>query len=118
MTGHIPPGQRECSHCSGYGSSLREEQDRCSRCGGSGLVADPFTRETARCESLGGCGRVFRILQSALDAARANARSNAWAHDFDMLAPDDAIAAAFFDTCYQCATGDPLSGEYDAPTPA
>ena len=27
MTGHIPPGQRECSHCSGYGSSLREEQE-------------------------------------------------------------------------------------------
>jgi len=28
----------ECSHCNGYGSSLKESADRCTKCGGSGLV--------------------------------------------------------------------------------
>ena len=27
-----------CPHCNGYGSSLKEESDRCSRCGGSGVA--------------------------------------------------------------------------------
>ena len=31
-------GLEECSHCNGYGSSLREEQERCSKCNGTGLV--------------------------------------------------------------------------------
>lgn len=28
---------RCCTHCNGYGSSMKEEQDTCSVCGGSGL---------------------------------------------------------------------------------
>jgi DnaJ-class molecular chaperone len=28
----------ECPHCSGYGSSLKEAADRCTQCGGTGLV--------------------------------------------------------------------------------
>jgi DnaJ-class molecular chaperone len=31
-------GLVECPHCSGYGSSLKESADRCTRCGGSGLM--------------------------------------------------------------------------------
>jgi len=27
-----------CSNCNGYGSSLKEESDKCTSCGGSGLV--------------------------------------------------------------------------------
>jgi len=34
-----PQGTEWCPHCNGYGSSLREASDRCTRCGGSGLVA-------------------------------------------------------------------------------
>lgn len=30
--------KKECEHCNGYGSSLKEDSDRCSRCGGSGVV--------------------------------------------------------------------------------
>jgi DnaJ-class molecular chaperone len=29
-----------CSHCNGYGSSLKEEADRCTICGGTGLIPD------------------------------------------------------------------------------
>lgn len=38
---HLNPekyGYKVCSHCNGYGSSLKEEADTCTRCGGSGLV--------------------------------------------------------------------------------
>src|SRR5688572_386476 len=31
-------GYVECTHCTGYGSSLRESADRCAVCGGRGLV--------------------------------------------------------------------------------
>jgi DnaJ-class molecular chaperone len=31
-------GMAECSHCNGYGSSLKENSPCCSVCGGSGLV--------------------------------------------------------------------------------
>lgn len=31
-------GLKECPKCHGYGSSLDEDNDRCSLCGGSGLV--------------------------------------------------------------------------------
>jgi len=31
-------GYAECSWCCGYGSSLKEDSDRCTNCGGSGLV--------------------------------------------------------------------------------
>ena len=41
--GKVPAGTRWCPHCNGYGSSLKETGERCSRCGGTGLlaVADP-----------------------------------------------------------------------------
>lgn len=33
-------GYEECSHCNGYGSSLKDPADvnKCSKCGGSGLT--------------------------------------------------------------------------------
>ena len=34
----IPKVIRWCPQCNGYGSSLKEASDRCSRCGGTGLV--------------------------------------------------------------------------------
>jgi len=33
-------GLKVCEHCNGYGSSLKEEADRCTVCGGTGLVPD------------------------------------------------------------------------------
>lgn len=32
------PGNSHCTHCNGYGSSLKEVEDRCTICGGSGLM--------------------------------------------------------------------------------
>ncbi len=37
--GYIPKIE-ECSHCNGYGSSLKEEADKCTKCGGSGLIME------------------------------------------------------------------------------
>jgi RecJ-like exonuclease len=34
----VPAGTEWCPECNGYGSSLMEETERCTRCGGSGLV--------------------------------------------------------------------------------
>ena len=34
----ISYGFKECPHCNGYGSSLKEEADRCTKCNGLGLV--------------------------------------------------------------------------------
>ena len=34
----LPPNTEMCHHCNGYGSSLKEPGDRCSVCGGSGVV--------------------------------------------------------------------------------
>jgi DnaJ-class molecular chaperone len=36
-------GLMECPHCNGYGSSLKDPEgvDRCTKCGGSGLVPKP-----------------------------------------------------------------------------
>lgn len=33
-------GLKECDHCNGYGSSLKDAEgiDRCTKCGGSGLI--------------------------------------------------------------------------------
>jgi len=31
-------GYSQCPHCNGYGSSLKESSNTCSKCGGSGLV--------------------------------------------------------------------------------
>jgi len=33
-------GYTQCSHCNGYGSSLREAAPKCTRCGGFGLVKE------------------------------------------------------------------------------
>lgn len=37
-------GLVECEHCAGYGSSLKESADKCSKCGGSGLVKKKDTK--------------------------------------------------------------------------
>ena len=29
--------KQQCSHCNGFGSSLKEDDDRCTRCNGTGL---------------------------------------------------------------------------------
>jgi len=31
-------GYEVCEHCNGYGNSLKEKADRCTVCGGSGVV--------------------------------------------------------------------------------
>jgi DnaJ-class molecular chaperone len=41
--GAVPEGMRWCSHCNGYGSSLKESSGRCSHCAGTGLVVDEAT---------------------------------------------------------------------------
>ena len=43
----VPEGTEWCPQCNGYGSSLIEETERYTRCGGSGLVmvADPAEAE-------------------------------------------------------------------------
>jgi hypothetical protein len=47
--GDMPAGMRWCPRCSGYGSSLKEDAERCSHCGGSGLVwAEDDARVTTR----------------------------------------------------------------------
>jgi DnaJ-class molecular chaperone len=47
-------GLEECPHCSGFGSSLKEAADRCTQCGGSGVVpkaqAEKYRKE-ALCSS-------------------------------------------------------------------
>ncbi len=45
--GQVPEGTEWCPECNGYGSSLFEETERCTRCGGSGLVmvANPAQEE-------------------------------------------------------------------------
>jgi DnaJ-class molecular chaperone len=37
------PEAQECPHCNGYGSSLKDPEgvDRCTQCGGSGLIPIP-----------------------------------------------------------------------------
>jgi hypothetical protein len=34
----VPDSTEWCPQCNAYGSSLTEETERCTRCGGSGLV--------------------------------------------------------------------------------
>ena len=41
----VPDGAEWCPECNGYGSSLFEETERCTRCGGSGLVMVAEERE-------------------------------------------------------------------------
>ena len=40
-------GYKVCDHCNGYGSSLHEEMERCSKCGGKGLVKNNSKKEKA-----------------------------------------------------------------------
>lgn len=37
----------ECPHCSGYGSSLKQSADRCTKCGGEGLVTRQHAQRIA-----------------------------------------------------------------------
>lgn len=37
-------GYKICPHCNGYGSSLKESNDRCTQCGGYGLVKKETTK--------------------------------------------------------------------------
>jgi hypothetical protein len=41
----VPEGTEWCPECNGYGSSLAEEMERCTRCGGSGLLMVADARE-------------------------------------------------------------------------
>ena len=50
-----PKRAQWCPECNGYGSSLKQETGRCTRCGGSGLVAVPDA-ELERAEVDGGSG--------------------------------------------------------------
>ena len=34
---------KECPHCNGYGSSLKEAADKCSKCSGFGIVKKEAT---------------------------------------------------------------------------
>ena len=45
--GRVPKGYQWCPHCNGYGSSLKDRNERCVRCSGTGLVAADRTREAA-----------------------------------------------------------------------
>ena len=45
--GQVPEGYKWCDHCKGYGSSLKDANDRCARCNGSGLVAADRSGEAA-----------------------------------------------------------------------
>ncbi len=45
--GHVPEGYKWCDHCNGYGSSLKDANDRCARCNGTGLVAADRSGEAA-----------------------------------------------------------------------
>jgi DnaJ-class molecular chaperone len=45
--GVVPQGMRWCPHCNGYGSSLKEDAERCSHCAGTGLVVDNATAPSA-----------------------------------------------------------------------
>jgi hypothetical protein len=41
----VPEGTEWCPECNGYGSSLAEETERCTCCGGSGRVMVTSKRE-------------------------------------------------------------------------
>ena len=43
-------GYKECPHCNGYGSSFQDpnDVDRCSKCGGDGLVKKEETWKEKR----------------------------------------------------------------------
>jgi DnaJ-class molecular chaperone len=43
MSNPAAHGLQECPHCNGYGSSLKDPEgvDKCTQCGGSGLIPKP-----------------------------------------------------------------------------
>ncbi len=43
--GEIPEGYKWCEHCNGYGSSLKDDNHRCAKCNGTGLVATDRSEE-------------------------------------------------------------------------
>ena len=45
--GRIPEGYEWCPRCDGYGSSLKDANDRCAKCNGTGLVATNRRDEAA-----------------------------------------------------------------------
>lgn len=45
-------GLVECPHCNGYGSSLKEESERCTFCGGEGLVKKEKAGQYAKVQCL------------------------------------------------------------------
>jgi hypothetical protein len=45
--GQVPDGFKWCDHCNGYGSSVKDQNDRCAKCNGTGLVAADRSREAA-----------------------------------------------------------------------
>ena len=50
MSGAFPvdlAGRRWCPDCSGYGSSLKQESERCTTCGGTGLVPEEDEEQDA-----------------------------------------------------------------------
>ena len=47
----MPAGTELCRHCNGYGSSLNEASDRCTRCGGARLVTRGERGEPKRGDS-------------------------------------------------------------------
>jgi len=42
MSFELTPDKKICDHCNGYGSSLKEDADRCTKCEGTGLVPKQF----------------------------------------------------------------------------
>ena len=43
-------GYKMCDYCNVYGSSLKEESDRCTKCGGSGLIKTEDIKEEVKSE--------------------------------------------------------------------
>jgi DnaJ-class molecular chaperone len=62
----VPNGTEWCPECNGYGSSLFEETERCTRCGGTGLVM--VAANAARIPT--GTSRVRSDTRSRADADR------------------------------------------------
>jgi DnaJ-class molecular chaperone len=55
--GQIPAGCRWCPHCDGYGSSLKDDNDRCAHCHGTGLVAADRHNQAAASPTNGSSSR-------------------------------------------------------------
>ena len=58
--GQVPEGYKWCLHCNGYGSSLKDGNERCARCSGTGLVAADRASEAASAPTNGKADRQQR----------------------------------------------------------